>query len=183
MQSFVRCGYEASSIRSIARHAGLSDAAIHYHFRSKQELLAAVIDSQAARAGDCRRHAGPCTTRSCLVDCVVTYFFTYVALPELIRILLREQIVNEPTTMLTGSRLVARFADAFGPAFSGLYGEGGPLLLETVDMLLSGVLWNEILDRPDDFPEATRLPAFRQRVRGLISLLLPPACAAPGVLQ
>jgi AcrR family transcriptional regulator len=177
---FLCNGYEATSIRSVAREAGLSDPAVHYHFGSKQELLAAVIESQAALAGDSRVHTGVCETRACLVECLVNYFFTYVRLPDLVRMLLREQIVNEPTSTETASRLAQRFVDFMALSFENVYGGRAPLLLDTVDMLLSGVLWDEILDRPDDFAQATRQPAFRERVRGLVALVLPPVCAPPG---
>jgi len=177
---FVRDGYDVTSIRSIGREAGLSDAAIHYHFRSKQELLAAVIDSQAALAVDCSRHPGVCATRDCLLECVVHYFFTYVGLPDLIRMLLREQIVNEPVSVESGLRIADRFADALGSAFERVYGERGKLLIKATEMLLAGILWHEILERRDDFTPVVASAAFRKRVRGLIGLVLQPLSVAEG---
>lgn len=180
---FVRDGYEATSIRSVGREAGLSDAAIHYYFGSKQELLAAVIDSQAALAGDCRRHPDVCVTRDCLLECVLHYFFTYVRLPDLVRMLLREQIVNEPVSVESGLRIADRFQDALGPAFEHVYGEGGSVLIKATEMLLAGILWNEILDRGDDFTPVLGSVAFRQRVCGLVGLVLQPVSVPAGEPQ
>ncbi len=180
---FVRDGYDATSIRSIGREAGLSDAAIHYYFRSKQDLLAAVIDSQAALAGDCSRHSGVCATRDCLVDCVLHYFFTYVGLPDLVRMLLREQIVNEPVSVESGLRIADRYPDALGPAFDRVYGERGKLLITATEMLLAGILWHEILERRDDFTPVVGSATFHKRVRGLIGLVLQPIAMAEGASQ
>jgi TetR/AcrR family transcriptional repressor of bet genes len=38
-------GYEKASIQSIAKAAGLSSGLIHYHFKSKQEILVALINN------------------------------------------------------------------------------------------------------------------------------------------
>jgi AcrR family transcriptional regulator len=40
-------GYSATSVRQIVAEAGVNLAAIHYHFGSKEELLAAVIERKA----------------------------------------------------------------------------------------------------------------------------------------
>ena len=47
---FSRYGYAGSSIDRIARRAGVSKGAIYYHFRDKQDLLAAAVLEVAARA-------------------------------------------------------------------------------------------------------------------------------------
>jgi AcrR family transcriptional regulator len=42
--TFVERGYEASSIEEIAHRAGLTRTALLYHFKSKEELLSAVVE-------------------------------------------------------------------------------------------------------------------------------------------
>lgn len=39
---FTEKGYHDASIRDIAKHAGITSGLVHYHFKSKQELLIAV---------------------------------------------------------------------------------------------------------------------------------------------
>lgn len=46
---FALHGYEGSSLREIQRMAGVSAAAVHYHFGSKEKLYQAVIDASLAR--------------------------------------------------------------------------------------------------------------------------------------
>lgn len=42
-QVLARVGYEASSIKEIAKEAGVSPGLVHYYFTSKEELLSAVV--------------------------------------------------------------------------------------------------------------------------------------------
>lgn len=45
---FARHGYHGASIRSIAEEAGLSVPGLYHHYRSKQAILAAVVDAAMA---------------------------------------------------------------------------------------------------------------------------------------
>jgi AcrR family transcriptional regulator len=46
MHLFSRNGYPGTTVREIAREAGISDAAIYYHFRTKDDVLHALLDSE-----------------------------------------------------------------------------------------------------------------------------------------
>lgn len=48
LEVFARHGYHGASIRSIAEAAGLSVPGLYHHYRSKQAILAAVVDSAMA---------------------------------------------------------------------------------------------------------------------------------------
>src|SRR5262245_49002589 len=41
---FVEQGYEATSLRAISERLGFTKAALYYHFRSKEEILQALIE-------------------------------------------------------------------------------------------------------------------------------------------
>jgi AcrR family transcriptional regulator len=49
---FARHGFESTSLRSIIASAGVNLAAIHYHFRSKEGLIRAVIEKRFAPVND-----------------------------------------------------------------------------------------------------------------------------------
>ena len=49
---FARHGFESTSLRSIIAGAGVNLAAIHYHFRSKEGLIRAVIERRFAPVND-----------------------------------------------------------------------------------------------------------------------------------
>src|SRR4029453_7506295 len=49
---FARQGFESTSLRSIIASASVNLAAIHYHFRSKEGLIRAVIERRFAPVND-----------------------------------------------------------------------------------------------------------------------------------
>jgi AcrR family transcriptional regulator len=51
-------GYEATSIKDVARAAGVAPGLVHYYFASKAELLLAVVGEAAARAAQQRAALG-----------------------------------------------------------------------------------------------------------------------------
>ncbi|OZI31145.1 TetR family transcriptional regulator [Bordetella genomosp. 10] len=50
LQAFARHGFEAASVRGIAREAGVDPALVMHHFGSKEELWITIVDQIAARA-------------------------------------------------------------------------------------------------------------------------------------
>ena len=45
---FAERGYDATSLREIAERLGVTKAAVYYHFRTKEEILASLYDEQLA---------------------------------------------------------------------------------------------------------------------------------------
>jgi AcrR family transcriptional regulator len=52
---FATGGLDAVSVRDITEAAGANTAAIHYHFGSKQDLMAAIVERRAERIGQRRQ--------------------------------------------------------------------------------------------------------------------------------
>jgi AcrR family transcriptional regulator len=56
LELFARHGYTATSLRKIAEHLGVTKAALYFHFRTKEEILTAIIrgylDGIAELAGE-----------------------------------------------------------------------------------------------------------------------------------
>ena len=48
-KSFAACGYGGTSVRQLARAAGIKESSLYNHFASKQELLEAVIERAETR--------------------------------------------------------------------------------------------------------------------------------------
>ncbi len=49
---FTSNGYEATSLREIAEHLGVTKAALYYHFKTKDEIVQSLVDDQAARVDE-----------------------------------------------------------------------------------------------------------------------------------
>jgi AcrR family transcriptional regulator len=49
LELFGEHGYDATSLREIAERLGISKAAVYYHFRSKEEILASMIEDFLAQ--------------------------------------------------------------------------------------------------------------------------------------
>ena len=53
MHLFSRLGFPDTTVREIAREAGITDAAIYYHFRTKEDVLHALVNIDlASQIGD-----------------------------------------------------------------------------------------------------------------------------------
>lgn len=51
MARFVEHGYDKTSLREIADDVGVTKAALYYHFRTKDDIVAAALDAYAAQLG------------------------------------------------------------------------------------------------------------------------------------
>ncbi len=52
-------GYDAFTIQAVADHAGLTDAGVHYHFETKEQLLRTWIEYECERVVETLPHDGP----------------------------------------------------------------------------------------------------------------------------
>jgi AcrR family transcriptional regulator len=49
LELFAEQGYEKTSLRRIAEHLGVTQAALYYHFKTKQDILGGIIDDLGAQ--------------------------------------------------------------------------------------------------------------------------------------
>jgi AcrR family transcriptional regulator len=52
LRLFIANGYEATSLREIAKEIGVTKAALYYHFKTKDEIVTSLIDDRVAMLGD-----------------------------------------------------------------------------------------------------------------------------------
>jgi AcrR family transcriptional regulator len=52
LELFTEQGYEQTSLREIAERLGVTKAALYYHFKSKEEIVAAFVDERVALMDD-----------------------------------------------------------------------------------------------------------------------------------
>jgi len=88
-------GYAATSTREIAERLGLTKAALYYHFRSKDDLLAAIVGPALAELEALVTRAEADEGPSARRDLVVGYVDLVARHAELIRVLASDPSVKE----------------------------------------------------------------------------------------
>lgn len=77
--AFAACGFHGTTVREIARRAGLSVPGLYHHYRGKEAMLSAVVgaavDDLRSRAAAAEEEAGidPVHRLELLVSCLVLY--------------------------------------------------------------------------------------------------------------
>ena len=106
---FGRQGYERTSLREIAERLGISKAALYYHYPSKHDLLAALVDPLVTDAGRLlERHSGGVGAEQLLGE----YFDLCVRHRRLIPAVLDDLAALEDSGAAEGVRSVRRRLDA-----------------------------------------------------------------------
>ncbi len=94
---FEEVGFDRTSIRDVARDAGVAAGTVLLHFPDKRDLLhAAFFDDLEATWRKARRQRSSGSLRADLVRLAGAFFRYYAARPALSRVLLRESFFAEP---------------------------------------------------------------------------------------
>lgn len=92
-----RSGFEGTSIRGVAKDAGVAAGTVLLHFRDKEDLLhAALFDDLAHTWNEARRGAKKQSLEADLSNLAEAFFDYYAARPALSRTLLRSSLFAEP---------------------------------------------------------------------------------------
>lgn len=92
-----RSGFEATSIRGVAKAAGVAAGTVLLHFRDKQDLLhAALFDDLERTWAEAKASAKRKSLEDDLARLARTFFDYYAARPALFRTLLRESLFASP---------------------------------------------------------------------------------------
>jgi AcrR family transcriptional regulator len=164
---FAEHGYRSTSMRQVAARAGLTDPALYYYFRSKHDVLTALL---TLPAGESR--APRVETAQHLVDHVCGLFEAYSDDALLVRILLRGQLDHDIDSLTVRTRRVARLRDSLVPALDQLYGRHAEARLYAIEYLFFGMLWDGVIVYGKDWPTVARQAVFRERTRRLFSLIV-----------
>jgi len=77
LQEFAEKGYDGARIDNIAKTAGVNKALIYYHFKSKEELFAAIINDLFEKAGAVSFEPTGATVRENLIE-VMEHFIDFL---------------------------------------------------------------------------------------------------------
>jgi AcrR family transcriptional regulator len=155
-------GYAATPLREIAARLGLTKAALYYHFPSKDDLLAALVEPAMAELRRLARSAPPSAAEECRRAALEGYVQLVAAHVDLIRVL-----SQDPS---------ARRSPALAPA-AALYHELAALLAGTsepdtaqrtaVRAALGGIHAAVLQAAPDDDPGVVNRAAHLAAARAL----------------
>lgn len=173
LELFARDGFEATTVRAIARRCGLTDAALYYYFKSKREILDALWDIPQSRRLREVDEGKPLTVERLLelVDEMVT---ASAEMDAILRLMFRRALIGDRgavafrrRTMETWRRETkAHFATALPPAEA-------ELNTDLLTVLVIGMTFRAQAQHRADYPEVARSEEFRQQVREAVLMMLP----------
>lgn len=165
---FSSLGYDATSIRMVARACGLTNPAVHYHFRTKRDLYDALL-SQPLPTGS----RPPNPTRLGAAAAMEQRFADWVDEVPFVRLLLRQQLAGEPNSIEFLQRQEAAYLADMGEWLAPLYGEANARYVASMAFdMLCGAFWDVLLSYGEDAEDVMRQDYFRARVRNLIEAAL-----------
>jgi AcrR family transcriptional regulator len=175
MEAFARDGFDATSVRSIARRCGLSDAGVFYYFPTKRRLLEALWNEAPAGSFPVASSEDRLTPDRLgeLVRATIHISaenFTYL------RLVARQALSSDETAIALRNASRARWRAALAKHFQSAGPRAGDLV-ETFAAAVTGYLLRLEIEAGDAYPEAVRDEAFQQRVIRAVQRLLPVAPA------
>jgi AcrR family transcriptional regulator len=152
----------------IARHCGISDPAVHYHFRSKSDIYDALLvepeyDSPAPEGA---------ADRQAIATFMEQRFWWWARDAEFVRLLLREQLHGRPESISYLVRSEQQYRAELEQAARGTFGQGARTVADLGWYLLAGALWDVILAYGSDAADIIQQDYFQVRVRRLIDTAL-----------
>jgi AcrR family transcriptional regulator len=152
----------------VARACGLTNPAVHYHFRTKRDLYDALLSDPVATGYDGRQG-----DRIGIAANMEERFYQWVDNVDFARLLLRQQIGGDPQSLdyLRDSErvYVEEVSLALAPLVGTAAGERAAQLAFT---LLSGAFWDALLTYGNDAASIMRDSYFRDRIRRFIQAAL-----------
>ncbi len=147
-------GYAGTSTREIAEHLGFTKAALYYHFRTKDDLLAAIVAPVMAELEALVERAGADGGRNARRTLVVGYVDLVERHAELIRVLASDPSVKESPGLHSAMPLFPRLV----PLLAGT-SEPDTAQRTRVRAALSAVHGALVHAQPRDDPEVLRKTA------------------------
>jgi AcrR family transcriptional regulator len=165
---FSQRGFDGTTVREIAGRVDITDPALYYYFRTKRLILEALMIQPAAAPP----RSAP-LSREQLVEHLYGLFMGWAEQTDMVRMLFREQMANDPASREFRRRAIEDLHTRIGPPLREMYGQRATVIAPALQTLLSGTVWDAILTYAEHCPEVVRQEMFRTRTRQLIELVLP----------
>ncbi len=168
---FSRLGFDATTVKDIARECQLSDPALYYHFPSKRDILAALLESSPLDEIQLESSVTP--TREALVDDLVRVFDFWSARSDLLRLLYGHALDEDAPTRTLAEEVATTYERLILPVLSEIYGGNAQRIHGVLITLLVGVQLDALIEFGAQYESRVTSPEFRARLRRLMSEALP----------
>ncbi len=149
---FSERGFARTTVRDIARQAGITDAAIYYHFASKRDLLEALFEENPA-IQELEQLSTELPPRDTLLDIARRAMLVMQQNREFLRLVFMESLGSEPGAMEESRRVIERWEQGLARLLRA-YMEKGQVRRLDADMaarqlvtLARGAFMDDLLER------------------------------------
>ena len=182
LELFSRDGFDATTVRAIARRCEISDAAVFYYFTSKQQLLDALWSFPSEDGFRRLKPGGPMTParlRSLTDESLDVIADNH----DLLRLMTGQALAGDRTAsaLREEARVVwRRMVHAHFAASADI--ETSETATDALHALITGITMRVVMEHGDDAPRICRDPEFRESLfrRALLVVPVAPPAAAAG---
>jgi AcrR family transcriptional regulator len=176
LRLFSERGFARTTVRDIARQAGITDAAIYYHFESKRELLEALVEERGflARIGDLERVEAELPVREMMIAMANGAIAIMDENRDFLRLIIMEGLGGDEAALEQYSRLLDRWEAALATVVR-RYGDKGEVAVRPPDDIARHIIYTILMAFQDSLLGRHSLdaPAPEERQRKLSEFIRP----------
>ncbi len=173
MHLFAERGLDGTTVRDLTARCGLTDAALYYYFRSKREVLDALLEIPEAAALNEAIPAEP-MDEDILMGLVDLMLDAAAMQAPLTRLITRQALAGDRTAAALRDQTMALWRTRLTRQFRRSHDEEtADHLADTLSSLVYGLTLNGEIEHGAEFATVLESPAFRAHVRELVRLAIP----------
>ena len=173
LELFGRDGYEQTTVRAIARRAGVTDGLIFYYYRSKRHILDAIWEFPQARVLPKVDPRVPLTL-SRLMDLVDRMVIASADMDAIVRLMVRRALAGDSGASKYRQRTMKAWRrDVHAHFRTVLAEEDAALNTDLVTSIVFGATYPTMAATGAEYPAMARTPEFQQSIRDLVMVALP----------
>jgi AcrR family transcriptional regulator len=173
LELFGRDGFEQTTVRAIAKRAGVTDGLIFYYYRSKREILQAIWDFPQGRI---LRKVDPRVplTLNGLMELVDVMVAASADMDAIVRLMVRRALAGDAAASRYRQRTMAAWRrDVHSHFRTVLAEEDAALNTDLLTSIVFGATYPTMAATRAEYPAMARTPEFQQSVRELVMVALP----------
>lgn len=175
---FGQHGFEAVGVRAIGERAGVTYAALYYHFPSKRAIYEALLVEPDFRKLEDEAYRARREDLNAIVFAIIDEWGNE---PSLVSMLVADTWDGDTRAREMLAQSAASFQGIVRPVLERLFGPAWEVAANALLMNIVGVTSDAVLRHGADYIAPLRTPDGRQLIRELVETILPPSPAAGGL--